>query len=261
MAHSSQPFIETTAYRLRTKRQRRRARLKDRDRQLLALDKRRETLWQLQRERLWILIDPPIVRGWKRSFILRDDVARHQDAPLYERILERINETQYSYRRDFKQKTRRQGRKIHVVREQHLKRLDSWEWSRCAFTPEEAAQFDWVGEPSTHGAVTWRAVFREPWRFVLRIQPNIITKTRQHDEGLEAELKAIANYLDRNQLHGRLNTLLKGGGYRSWRRESNVPKDRSHPSRRSFRNVPLHAILGQNSFFQRVSVWYHLQQL
>ena len=163
---------------------------------------------------------------------------------MYERILECINEVQYSHRRDFKKKKRRQGRKIHVVRDQHLKRPLAWEWAKCAFTPQEAAHFELVEEPPTRprGTSTWRYVFREPWRYVLRVRPNVITKIRQHDEDLEAELEAIRSYLERNNLWNRLYYLLDGSSNKSrWRTYQH--KDVCYPGRHPFRNVPLHKLL------------------
>lgn len=184
------------------------------------------------------------MRGWKRSFVLREDVARHRDVSMYERILDCINTIQYSHRRDFKKKKRSKGRKIHVMRDQYLQRLDLWHWNKCAFTPKEAAHFELIEEPPSRpkDAVTYRYAFREPWRYVLRVQPNIITRVRQHDEELEANIKTIENYLDRNHLRGRLATLLNGGGYRWWRWTGREPKDKHYTNRRPFRNIPLHAL-------------------
>ncbi len=245
MGHPSyQPITNTTTCRLRTKRQRRRALLEDRDKQLLKLDREHARLWEQRNNLPWIPLEPPVIRGWKRSFVLRDDVARHKDAPMYERILKCINEVQYSHRRDFKKKKRSRGRKIHVVRDQQLKRLDSWEWNKCAFTPEEAAHFELVEKVSYPcGAVTYRYVFRESWRFVLRIQPNIISRTRQYDANLEAEIKAIDNYLDRTQQRNRLNKLLHG---RSWNWKSRRSDDLHYTSRHPFQNIPLHNLLTED---------------
>lgn len=242
---SYQPTTDLTAYRLRTKRQRRRALLDDRDKQLLKRYKEEKQLRKQRNDLPWIPLEPPVQRGWKRSFVLRDDVARSKDAPLYERILTKINEVQYSHRRDFKKKQRSKGRKIHVVRDQQLKRLDSWEWNKCAFTPEEAAHFELVEElrPGPRGGLTYRYAFREPWRFVLRIQPNIITQTRQHDADLDVKIKAIDDYLERNNLWRRLDKLLHGGGYNRWYWTGREPKDIYHTSRRPFRNIPLHVLL------------------
>ena len=246
MVHQSyqQQQTENSSRGLRTTRQRRRALITDRDKHLLALHRERRSLWQKRRELPWITLDPPIIRGWKRSFVLREDVARSNDAAIYERILEHINTVQYSHRSDFKKKKRSKGRKIHVLRDQHLQRLDLWHWNKCAFTPKEAAHFELVEEPPSgpRGVLTYRYAFCEPWRYVLCIQPNIITKVRQHDEELEAAIKAIDNDLERNHQRGRLDKLLSGGGYKWWRWSGREPKDAHYTDRRPFRNIPLHAL-------------------
>lgn len=241
------PQTETDFYRLRTPRQRRRAVLTHRDKQLLALHRRRKALWQQRRDRPLVPLEPPVMRGWKRSFVLRDDVARRPDAAFYERILERINTVQYSHRRDFKKKRRSQGRKIHVARDQYLKRLELWEWQKAGFTPQEAALFDLVEAPCPYRPGTWvyRYVFREAWRYVLRIRPNRITHTRLHNAEAEATEKAIDNYLERQDKRNRLNKLLDGSSCRN-RWKAWKPADPHYPRRRPFRNIPLHGLLPED---------------
>ncbi len=66
-------------------------------------------------------------------------------------------------------------------------------------------------------------VFTEPWRFVLRIKPNMITKTRVIDIELERREKEIYYYLERGDHWHRLRCLLDG--YSNWKEWKFKSKD------------------------------------
>lgn len=120
---------ENYAYmaRLRTARQKKRLLIKDRDKKLLAIEREFKIIRQAKDDLDYTPIYPPIQKGWKRSFVLRHDVAISKDAAFFENILERINTVQYSHRSDFKKKRRWKGKKIHVEREQRLHNIQDWE--------------------------------------------------------------------------------------------------------------------------------------
>jgi hypothetical protein len=68
-------------------------------------------------------------------------------------------------------------------------------------------------------------VFNEPWRFVLRVKPNMITKVRARDEIMEARMKSIDNYLERNNLEWRQIRLLNGNckwRHRYWEKPNEI---------------------------------------
>src|SRR5689334_8102577 len=106
-------------FRQRSPRQRKRAQRKNYEKSLMRLyrgyDALRSQLHRLGYERL----DPPVQRGWKRSFVLRDHPLQRithspkREEAFFQNILEKINTTQYSSKRDFKVKRRRRGRKVY----------------------------------------------------------------------------------------------------------------------------------------------------
>lgn len=49
-------------------------------------------IWNLGYEEL----KPPVQRGWKRYFVLREDTIRSKDAKFFQSILDKINTVQYS---------------------------------------------------------------------------------------------------------------------------------------------------------------------
>src|SRR5882762_4574889 len=89
-------------YGLRTARQRKRIQYKGFEKKLRALDREREKLWQQQRNLGWVELKPPVMRGWKRFFVLRDDVAESIYATFFQNILDKIGTVNISNRKDFK---------------------------------------------------------------------------------------------------------------------------------------------------------------
>ena len=92
-------------YRIRTARQKKRMQYEDFDKQLIALSK--EEIILHNHNPGWEPLTPPVQRGWKRFFVLRDDVARSDDAQFFQNILAKINTEKWSYRKDFKKKKRK----------------------------------------------------------------------------------------------------------------------------------------------------------
>ena len=208
---------EILCYRLRTKRQKIRAQYNDFHKRLLRIDKE-ETVLHKQKFNLGLEpLTPPVQKGWKRFFVLRDDVARSKQADFYAGILAKINTTKWSHRKDFKKKRRAFGKKQYVVREQHLCKPDEQQFKKLAFTEAEAAQFheEWTYAKWKGGFVK-QYVFNEPWRFVLRVRPNMIDKIRVQDPELDARLYEIAAYFERNNRRKVLGRIT-GGNYRWWK--------------------------------------------
>jgi hypothetical protein len=115
-------------------------------------------------------------------------------------------------------KKRAFGRKKYVVREQTLLKPDEYHFQKLGFTETEKAQFheEWSYEKG-RGRFIRRYEFNEPWRFVLKVQPNIINKIRKRDPVIEARLKEIDEYLERNNYQPILMKILEGNNYWNWR--------------------------------------------
>lgn len=146
-------------------------------------------------------LEPPVQRGWKRFFVLRPDVAGSREAKLFQGILDRINTTEFSSRRDFRKKRRRGGRKVYEVRSQELLKLCTTSFAKKKFNEEEASYFDLVMADERPGSYyRWIYAFREPWRFQLKIAPNIIRRTKVKDFDLECRISDVSRYIDRNHL-------------------------------------------------------------
>ena len=230
---------EILSYRLRTKRNKIRAQYKDFHKRLIDLDKEERALHRQKWNLGWEPLEPPVQKGWKRVFVLRDDVARSRQADFYAGILARINTTEWSHRKDFKKKKRAFGRKIYVVREQYLLKPDEHHFHKLAFSDAEQAQFhpEWSYQKGT-GKFIKRYVFNEPWRFVLRVKPNIIDKVRKMDPELDARIHEIAAYTERNG-YEKIQDRLLDRSHKWWKWEGLA----KYTETNALKNKPLQSIL------------------
>jgi len=230
-------------YRLRTARQRKRMARKGFEKKLISLHREERKLCRQTRELGWVELDPPVMRGWKRYFVLRHDTAKSKQADFFQGILDRINKTEYSSRKDFKQKKRERGKKIYIVREQELDHPYEWQLQKLNFTQNEMEYFEERLYWSKSSKIFYKIyVFKEPWRFVLQTRPNLITRTRIRDEVLENRLEEIDDYLERNFLRARQSKLTDGYYYGHHRYRYLFPQG---AERRTFRSLPLNKILDE----------------
>lgn len=206
-------------YQIKSKRRKIRDQKKGEEKRLIRLNRE----WSQIAEQQWNLgyvdLHPPIIRGWKRYFILRDDVARSRNADFYQKILGKINTEYHSYRKDFKKKKRKKGKKVWVVQEQQLKQLEEHTFIKQKFDEKEAALFE--EQYVTRGCGCCKKtikvfVFKEPWRFVLRVRPNLITKVKVIDQELEKRDKEIDDYLNWNAMMGTFLRLINGTRHNGW---------------------------------------------
>src|SRR5882762_7889462 len=95
---------------VKSERRKKRLAKTDRDKQLIQLFKRRRELCEQSKLLPLVPLEHPYQRGWKRFFVVRDDVKRSEQAEFYQTLLEKINTTEYHYDKSFKRKKRRKSR-------------------------------------------------------------------------------------------------------------------------------------------------------
>lgn len=229
-------------YRLRTARHKKRMQYEDFDKWLIALEKEERALFRLKCNLGWEPLTPPVQKGWRRSFVLRDDVARGKNVEFFEGILKKINTYQYSHRKDFLMKRRKRGRKIYVPRPQKLLSPDSRHFAKLGFNEAEKQFFHPEYEYSKGGqSWTVKYVFNEPGRFVLKVRPNMIDKVRIRDHELESRMRLIWDYFEKNDLNGRRIKLVRGRAYRWWKKYAGE----KHNERDPMKNKPITRILDE----------------
>lgn len=209
--------------------------VEDFDKKLIHLHREESAIWKQIWNLGWKELKPPIQRGFIRFFILRDDVRRTKEAPFFEKLLDKINTSQWSYRKDFKRKRKRFGKKVYVVREQRLDDVGEKEFFGKKFTEQERSYFY---ETLTHSKQSKKPVkvyrFTETWRFILRVEANMITKVRIKDLDLERKRAEIDRYFDVDR-RNRLWKLLHGTCWGWNRRAKDKYKDPFH--NRSFADI------------------------
>ncbi|WP_345954000.1 hypothetical protein [Mucilaginibacter sp. PAMB04168] len=211
------------ACRIKSVRRKKRLVKTDLDKRLIQIHKRQEALWEKRRTLPWVPLDAPYQRGWKRFFVLRDDIRKGPKADFYEALLEKVNTFEYHHDRFFKRKKRRKGKYGYVVKKQNLRELDEYDWnsSKLALTEEEKACF--TRTESFHirtRRLEIKYVITEPWRFVLKVAPHIITHRKMVDTELESELSKLNNYVRAHNYDPRMHRLTSGKRYR-WKDEFN----------------------------------------
>ncbi len=149
----------------------------------------------------------PIQRGWVRYFVLREDVRESVHADFYTEFLKKINVYMYSNNKTFSKKKRKKSKKYIVTTPQYFVSYDENSWQRVSKKFSEREKAHYVPKmfwDSKNKCEFVRYVFDEPWRFVLRIRPNLITHTRTIDLDLESQFQRIQNYIQNNYLIGKI---------------------------------------------------------
>lgn len=234
---------ELLCYGLRSARSRKRTAKKDFEKKLVQLHKLQRQLshaiWNLP----WVPLEEPYQKGWKRSFVLRQDVRRSRQAGFFETLLKKINRTEYSRDKSFTTKKRKKGRKYRKPVEQKLCEFSQREWDdpKCKLSDSEK-QFFYKREFWNPYAkkIDFRYTFSEPWRFVLQIRPRMITKTQIQDKELLSRDRKLDNYIRNHHLNHKIVKLV--GGYKqNIRIAGNCPRGRN-----DLKNKPVHVIVQES---------------
>ena len=216
---------EIFCYQLKKARQKKRDVKTGEEKKLLRLHKEQKQIWKQQRNLGYVDVHPPIVKGWKRFFVLREDVGRCRDAMFYQNILDKINKTDYCNRKDFKRKPRYSSKRkkwVHI--EQTVLQPEHSDFVKLHFTEKEKALFE-----EQYVKHKWRKelvkvfVFKEQWRFVLRTRQNLITKVKALDIELLKRENEIRDYLQKTNAGYELRRLL-GDSSSGWQKRNKIPK-------------------------------------
>ncbi|MET0466175.1 MAG: hypothetical protein ABW007_23655 [Chitinophagaceae bacterium] len=213
---NEQNYIDVRCLRIPTRRQKIRKLKKGREKELLRLSRERKRLWKAQREKIYIELSTPYQSGWRRSFELRQDVARSRYSTFFSEILNVINTVQYSHRKDFKIKGRKFGRKIYKPRSQELLQLRDGKWRKLGLKQQELFHEIWTVDHFKKPVRLYE--FNEPWRFILRVKPNIIRRAIVINPAMESEVAELEGRIDREFLEPAIDRLLDGRARRYWKR-------------------------------------------
>ncbi|WP_394999927.1 hypothetical protein [Acinetobacter sp.] len=198
------------------------------DKKVLSLERENAILWKAKRDIPWIKLDEPIQRGWKRFFVLRDDVARRTDAHIIRDVLKRVNVTQYCDNEAFEEYNWKADQWYEMRHD--LKPIGLGECERDVHLTERHRSYLYKGSDwfYNHG---WKKIvegywFKDKWMLAQKIEPHFVTHYQELDAELEAKLAHIHKKLyDDWTAHGRL---IKLHGWHNWRWND---WEREHPDK------------------------------
>jgi len=214
--------------RFKSKKRKKRLVKEDFEKQLIQLRKLEVSLWKKRRDLPLVPLENPYQKGWQRNFKLRDDIAKSSEAPFYRELLEKINTWQFSPEKYFKEKKKRKRRRVYIEKIQNVKEFSEWEWRspKLELTEKEKTHFykreRWC---SNFKRYKIHYVFDEPWRYLLRVSPYMITHTKMVDSDLESQIKLIDNYIVNHNLRNKINRLVDGFSRRWNYYEKENPKE------------------------------------
>lgn len=228
------------------------------DKRLRRVEKEYDRVWEQIRNLGYEDLNPPVQRGYKRLFVLTEETRYSSRADFYRGILDKINTIWYSPHKTFKERKRKIAKWRYQRRnEQLLQQPDDWTFRNKKFTEEEAKYFFPV-EYYDYPCKMWRVryVFCEPWRFVLRVRPHMLTQIQRRDP----ELETYSDELDkiRERYRGRLTKLRGGntsGWYRWYKRYAVKEKYRYNP----LYNKPIHEIM--ETYNTEKDLWEYGQKI
>lgn len=199
--------------RFKSERKKKRLVKEDFEKKLRQTFNQRKQLFNAVRDLPLVALDEPYQNGWFRFFVLRPDVLIGPNAGFFINLLEKINTYQYSNEKSFTKRKRKFGKKITVPTEQFLKpiSISDWNCKKLGLTENEKSYFILTKKWSnTFGRYTIYYRFNEPWRFVLRVKPYVVTHKKAVNSDLESELRVLENYITNYNLGYKINRLVKG---------------------------------------------------
>ncbi|MFH7015303.1 hypothetical protein [Flavobacterium sp. FlaQc-47] len=145
-------------------------------------------------------------------------------------MLEKINTVQFSSEKSFKKKKNRRRKHVYVEKLQTVKEFSESEWRSPKLTLKEKEKTHFY--KSEHWCPNCKRykihyVFSDPWRYVMRVRPNMITHTKMVDAVLESEIQILDNYITNLNLRYKINKLVDGFSYRWSYYQDENPRERN----------------------------------
>jgi hypothetical protein len=173
------------------------------------LDKLRSAIYRMEK----VELPEPRFGGFKRFYVLRDDVARRKDAKDIQGILDKINSSVTSKTKDFSRcdtldksgKTSQSTKKLSVKEHAQL-------------SPHQQTFFFkyWSGKQRCY-----KLEFLYPWMLVFKIKRFYITHVPLLSPDMESRIQEIQNKITKNNWWPRIYKMM---GWRMYSWDYNLPK-------------------------------------
>ena len=186
-------------------------------------------------------LEKPYQKGYVRFFVLREDVRQGKQADFFATLLEKINTYQYADNRKFQKKKKRRRKPVYVARKQELRSFSQRELERALDSGEFSvkeylyfAKVECFNRQKDRFETYYE--FTEPWRFELRVKPNMITHYRPVDIAIERELAELDKIIDNHKNWGTITHKIYG------RRNSWNQYQKRYTPKEKYKRTPLKEI-------------------
>lgn len=167
------------------------------------LSRQLQELYDAKYSKGYITLETPRRCGWKKYFILRDDISNRSDAHIFRCILDRINDTVYSRDINFLTKDWKTGKYVPIEHKLKILSLNEYnnldDVSKKYFYKSTFKIKIWNTERNVIGYC-----FRYDWMFVEKIAKHYITKLPILDNEIESRIKELENYIRSHNLYSKL---------------------------------------------------------
>lgn len=195
-----------------------------RDKKLIRLSRRLRELNLIERKAPLIQLDKPIQKGFRKDFVLREDITRRRDSHEITRILSAINQTVYCQKEDFKVKKWHSKQMEDIPHK--LRHIPANQWDRLQWPPHYKKWFTFregVIENKWGTLIIKGYWFNYPYMFVEKVSPHIVTHIKQHFPDIEREEAEIKRFFELHNGWARLDHLNGNSPY--WKRWENTKDD------------------------------------
>lgn len=180
------------------------------EKSILGLWRKQTRLWNAKRNLNKIELEKPRRHGYKRFFILRDDVAKGRDASIYRPLLKYLQTFVYCKDKKFLRKDYKTKKMVPI--EQSIQSIDHRSYNKIepTLTEKQKVLFEryWRQNPINPKNGEWRYRFKKPWMFVEKIEPHYITHVIEIDPTLESQLREILNKIEANNMMPKINKMM-----------------------------------------------------
>lgn len=185
------------------------------EKEILSLWRKKIRLMDSKRNLNKVELEKPLKWGYKKFFVLREDVAKSDDARVYLGVLPYIQSTIYCRRKDFTQKDFKTKKMIPM--EHTIGTISHKKWNEIEgeLTIKQKSLFQkfWYTQYHTKGKGEWRYRLIKDWMFVPKIDTHYKTHQIILDPDLESELTKLQNKLYSAGVWGKVVKYAFGGSH------------------------------------------------
>lgn len=187
------------------------------DKEAIALWRKKIRLMNSKRNMNKVELEKPIRWGYKKFFVLREDVAKGPDAKVYLGVLPYIQNTIYCKRKDFTKKSYKTKKMVEM--EHSLNDISHKKFNEISetLTLKQRSLFVKYWYTTKYHSKTiggeWRYRLMKDWMFVPKIDVHYVTHQLILDPLLESELAEIENRIYRDGIWNKIVKHAFGGSY------------------------------------------------